>query len=118
MAQDIARQLFTPTAHNNGAALQLAPKGTNFQIKVWQALLMIPPGAVTSYQYIAKAIGSPGAARAVGTACAGNPIAVLIPCHRVLRASGALGGYAFGLDRKRALIAWEDAEMKDRALSA
>jgi AraC family transcriptional regulator of adaptative response/methylated-DNA-[protein]-cysteine methyltransferase len=70
--------------------------------------MAIPPGAVATYKQIAKAIGHPQAARAVGAACAANPIAVLIPCHRVLRETGALSGYAFGLDRKRALIAWED----------
>jgi AraC family transcriptional regulator of adaptative response/methylated-DNA-[protein]-cysteine methyltransferase len=118
MARDIARQLFAPKATNMETRLQLAPEGTNFQIKVWQALLAIPPGAVASYQSIAKAIDHPGAARAVGTACAANPIAMLIPCHRVLRESGALGGYAFGVDRKRALIAWENARADDHALSA
>jgi AraC family transcriptional regulator of adaptative response/methylated-DNA-[protein]-cysteine methyltransferase len=109
IARDVARQLFAPKTKNGGAPLQLAPKGTNFQIKVWQALMAISPGAVVSYRHIAKAIGSPQAARAVGSACAANPIAVLIPCHRVLRETGALGGYAFGLDRKRTLIAWEGA---------
>ncbi|MCZ6610830.1 MAG: methylated-DNA--[protein]-cysteine S-methyltransferase [Alphaproteobacteria bacterium] len=90
----------------SGGSLGLAPLGTNFQIKVWQALLAIPRGAVVTYAMIAQAIG---AARAIGGACAANPIAVLIPCHRVLRNSGALGGYAFGPDVKRALLAWEAA---------
>jgi AraC family transcriptional regulator of adaptative response/methylated-DNA-[protein]-cysteine methyltransferase len=64
---------------------------------------------VVTYGLIAHAIGAPKAARAIGGACAANPIALMIPCHRVLRDSGALGGYAFGLDRKRALLAWEAA---------
>lgn len=104
-AADIARRLFDP--QDNGKPLRLAPRGTNFQVKVWQALLAIPPGSLATYASIAKALGRPGAARAVGTACGANPIAVLIPCHRVLRETGALGGYAFGLARKRALIAME-----------
>jgi AraC family transcriptional regulator of adaptative response/methylated-DNA-[protein]-cysteine methyltransferase len=94
---------------DDDAPMGLAPRGTNFQIKVWQALLTIPRGAVVSYAMLARAVGAPKAARAIGGACAANPIAVLIPCHRVLRDSGALGGYAFGLERKRALLAWEAA---------
>jgi len=108
IAPDIAAALFK--RQTAGAApLRLAPRGTNFQVKVWQALLAIPPGSVATYTAIARAIGTPRAARAVGGACAANPIALLIPCHRVLRQHGALGGYAFGLSRKRALIAWEAA---------
>ena len=99
----IAARLFAPSSQP-GRPMSLAPQGTNFQIKVWQALLAIPRGAVVSYAAIAQAMGAPKAARAVGGACAANPIAVLIPCHRVLRDSGALGGYAFGLERKRALL--------------
>lgn len=108
LADGIAETLFAPEPID-GAPLRLAPRGTNFQVKVWQALLAIPPGAVSTYAAIAKAIGAPRAARAVGSACGANPIALLIPCHRVLRESGALGGYAFGLPRKRALLAWEAA---------
>lgn len=107
MAERLAARLFGPPSP--GEPLRLAPRGTNFQVKVWQALLTIPPGAVATYAAIARAIGQPGAARAVGNACGTNPVAVLIPCHRVLRETGALGGYAFGLDRKRALLAREAA---------
>ena len=82
-------------------------KGTDFQIKVWEALLTIPPGSVSTYGRIAKAIGSPGAYRAVGHAVSLNPIAYLIPCHRVIRQTGALGGYRWGTDRKAAILAWE-----------
>jgi AraC family transcriptional regulator of adaptative response/methylated-DNA-[protein]-cysteine methyltransferase len=106
--QTIAAHLFSPRSRP-GAPLSLAPRGTNFQIKVWQALLAIPRGAVVSYAMIAHAVGAPRAARAIGGACAANPIAVLIPCHRVLHDTGALGGYAFGIERKRALLAWEAA---------
>lgn len=108
LAAGIGATLFRPEKAGP-APLRLAPRGTNFQVKVWQALLAIPPGAVATYSAIAQAIGAPRAARAVGGACGANPIALLIPCHRVLRESGALGGYAFGLSRKRALIAWEAA---------
>ncbi len=87
--------------------LTLAPLGGPFQIKVWEALLAIPEGAVTTYATIARAIGRPGAARAVGRAVGQNPIALLIPCHRVLRRDGGLGGYHWGLGVKRALLAAE-----------
>jgi AraC family transcriptional regulator of adaptative response/methylated-DNA-[protein]-cysteine methyltransferase len=76
-------------------------------VKVWRALLEIPPGALATYEDIARSIGSPGAARAVGTAIGRNPVAFLIPCHRVIRGTGALGGYRWGPERKRAMIAWE-----------
>lgn len=87
--------------------LTLAPLGGPFQIKVWEALLSIPEGALTTYAAIARAIGHPGAARAVGRAVGQNPIALLIPCHRVLRRDGGLGGYHWGLGVKRALLAAE-----------
>lgn len=83
--------------------------GAPFQIKVWEALLDIPSGHVTTYSEIANAIGRPKAVRAVGTAVGRNPVSWLIPCHRALRKSGALGGYHWGLPVKRALLAWESA---------
>ena len=83
--------------------------GAPFQIKVWEALLTIPSGHVTTYSEIAGAIGAPKAVRAVGTAVGRNPISWLIPCHRALRKSGGLGGYHWGLPVKRALLAWESA---------
>lgn len=95
------------TATRGGLPLHV--RGTNFQVRVWQALLDLPPGALASYAGIAAAIGRPGAARAVGAAVARNPVACLIPCHRIVRASGELGGYRWGRVRKRALIAWEAA---------
>ncbi len=91
------------------APLHLLLKGTNFQVQVWRALIRVPPGALVSYSAIAQAIGKPGAARAVGTAIADNAIALLIPCHRVVREDGALGGYRWGEERKAALIGWEAA---------
>ncbi|WP_319825558.1 bifunctional helix-turn-helix domain-containing protein/methylated-DNA--[protein]-cysteine S-methyltransferase [Thalassovita sp.] len=83
--------------------------GAPFQIKVWEALLRIPSGHVTTYSEIAQSIGSPKAVRAVGTAVGRNPVSWLIPCHRALRKSGELGGYHWGLPVKRALLAWESA---------
>ena len=83
--------------------------GAPFQIKVWEALLSIPSGQVTTYSEIAGAIGAPKAVRAVGTAVGRNPISWLIPCHRALRKSGGLGGYHWGLGVKRAMLAWEAA---------
>ncbi len=82
-------------------------RGTGFQIHVWQALLRIPSGAGVSYGAIANAMGKPKASRAVGTAVGDNPISVLIPCHRVIQRSGALGGYAWGLSRKAVLLGRE-----------
>ncbi|WVX50852.1 Bifunctional transcriptional activator/DNA repair enzyme Ada [Roseobacter fucihabitans] len=83
--------------------------GAPFQIKVWEALLSIPSGQVTTYSQIAQAIGNPRAVRAVGTAVGRNPISWLIPCHRALRKSGGLGGYHWGLPMKRAMLAYETA---------
>ena len=90
--------------------LHLHLRGTNFQLKVWEALLRIPPGAVTSYQGLAEQAGRPGASRAVGTALGRNPIAVLIPCHRVIRKLGEFGNYRYGVTRKKALLGWEAAK--------
>ncbi|MCV2871629.1 bifunctional helix-turn-helix domain-containing protein/methylated-DNA--[protein]-cysteine S-methyltransferase [Defluviimonas sp. WL0050] len=83
--------------------------GAPFQIKVWEALLTIPSGHVTTYSDIAGAIGNPRAVRAVGTAVGRNPVSWLIPCHRAIRKSGGLGGYHWGLPVKRAMLAWETA---------
>ncbi len=113
----IAGQLFDG---NRAAPRDLPPlllRGTNFQVKVWQALLRIPPGRVASYQQVAAAIGSPSAVRAVGQAVGHNPVAVIIPCHRVILKSGALHNYRWGTPRKRALLAWE-AGRRDQAGAA
>lgn len=90
--------------------IKLHLRGTPFQLKVWAALLQIPSGQLTTYGDLAKAIGQPGAARAVGSAVGDNPVSYLIPCHRVIQASGALGGYAWGTTRKALMIGWEAAQ--------
>lgn len=97
-----------------GQAAPLHLIGAPFQIKVWEALLRIPSGQVTTYSELAGAIGHPKAVRAVGTAVGRNPISLLIPCHRALRKTGGLGGYHWGLPVKRAILAWEAAR-KDAA---
>ena len=84
-------------------------RGTAFQERVWQALRQIPAGETRSYAQIAALIGQPSAARAVALACAANPTAVAIPCHRVVRTDGSLSGYRWGVERKRALLAREAA---------
>ena len=94
---------------NNDQPANLHLIGSPLQIKVWEALLSIPSGQVTTYSEIAEHIGSPKAVRAVGTAVGRNPISWLIPCHRALRKSGGLGGYHWGLPVKRAMLAWESA---------
>ena len=89
--------------------------GAPFQIKIWEALISIPSGSVSTYSDIARAAGFPKAARAAGTAIGRNPISWLIPCHRAIRKSGGLGGYHWGLPVKRALLAWESARSEARA---
>ncbi len=89
--------------------IKLHLKGTPFQIKVWQSLLKIPLGRLSTYSTIAQQIGTPAASRAVGTAIGNNPIAFLIPCHRVIQSTGELGGYMWGTTRKAAMIGWESA---------
>ena len=93
----------------SGNPISLHVSGTNFQINVWKALLQIPPAALVSYSQVAKAIGHPNSARAVGLAVGNNPVAFLIPCHRVIQQSGGLGGYHWGKTRKQAIYAWESA---------
>jgi AraC family transcriptional regulator of adaptative response/methylated-DNA-[protein]-cysteine methyltransferase len=93
--------------------LPLDLRGTAFQIRVWRFLLQVPEGSLLSYAELAAGIGAPRAARAAASACAANRIAVLVPCHRVLRGDGGLGGYRWGIPRKRVLI---DRERARRAL--
>ncbi|CAM4339054.1 methylated-DNA--[protein]-cysteine S-methyltransferase [Vibrio astriarenae] len=93
--------------------LPLAAEGTPFQQQVWQALLAIPYGQTWSYQQIANHIGNPKAVRAVGAANGKNPISVIVPCHRVIGASGKLTGYAGGIERKQALLALERSTSND-----
>ena len=87
--------------------LKLHLKGTDFQLKVWECLLKIPMGGLSTYGDIAKTIGNPDASRAVGTAIGSNPVAFLIPCHRVIQSTGKIGGYRWGSTRKAAIIEWE-----------
>lgn len=94
-------------------AIHLHLKGTPFQLKVWEALLRIPEGQLQSYQHLANWIEHPRAVRAVGTAIGQNPIAWLIPCHRVIQSRGLLGGYRWGLTRKACLLGWEAAQHLD-----
>lgn len=105
---ELVRRIFSREA-GAGASLSLLVKGTNFQTAVWRALLRVPPGHVVSYARLAEWIGAPGAARAIGAAVGANPVAWLIPCHRVLRGDGSLGGYHWGETRKAAALAWEQA---------
>lgn len=92
--------------------IKLHLRGTDFQLKVWEALLSIPPGKLLSYGDIATEIKQPKSARAVGSAIGANPIAFLIPCHRVIQASGLIGGYRWGATRKSVMIGWESAQLK------
>ena len=108
---ELAQAIFFPgQASPPVAPLSLILKGTNYQIKVWTALLRIPPGTVTTYGGLAKALGAPKSARAVGSAVAKNQIAYLIPCHRVIRGMGAIGEYRWGAVRKKAMLGWEAAK--------
>ena len=96
----------------DGGPTPLLLKGTNFQVKVWSALLRLPAGRVVSYLDLACAIGQPRAVRAVGNALAHNPVGFVVPCHRVIHATGALGDYRWGRVRRRALLAWEAAQIE------
>jgi AraC family transcriptional regulator, regulatory protein of adaptative response / methylated-DNA-[protein]-cysteine methyltransferase len=109
----LVANIFQPSDQRTGK-LSLLLNGTNFQIKVWEALLRIPSGSVVTYEDIALSIGMPRAARAVSNAVANNPVAVLIPCHRVIRKDGAFGGYHYGTARKKALLGWEMAQAELR----
>lgn len=102
----LVEQLFHPTSHQTGD-LYLHLRGTPFQLLVWQALIHLPIGQLASYQQIAASIGKPSASRAVGSAIAKNPVAFLIPCHRVIQATGELGQYRWQSERKKALHLWE-----------
>ena len=116
LRDDAATQAFMPrifaepgnSIPRDAPPIRLFLRGSRFQLKVWQALLEIPPGGLTTYQDIARRIGLPaGAARAVGNANGANPVSWLIPCHRVIRKTGELGGYGWGIGRKLAMIGWE-----------
>ncbi|PQY23766.1 bifunctional transcriptional activator/DNA repair enzyme protein Ada, partial [Cronobacter sakazakii] len=93
-------------------ALPLDLRGTAFQLRVWQALQSVPPGSTISYQALAERTGNPQAVRAVASACAANKLAIVVPCHRVVRRDGALSGYRWGADRKARLLAREREQEK------
>lgn len=113
--QSLANQIFpTPKATSSGQPPQRLPvllRGSAFQLKVWEALLKIPEGQLSSYDQIAQAIGQPTASRAVGTAIGSNPVGYLIPCHRVIKKTGLFGGYRWGAERKQAMLGWEAARV-------
>jgi AraC family transcriptional regulator of adaptative response/methylated-DNA-[protein]-cysteine methyltransferase len=104
-AQELAGEIF----HAPGPPLRLHLRGTNFQLKVWRALLAIAPGGLATYQDVASDIGQPAASRAVGSAVGANPVSFLIPCHRVIRKTGVFGNYRWGAARTLALCGWEAA---------
>jgi AraC family transcriptional regulator of adaptative response/methylated-DNA-[protein]-cysteine methyltransferase len=104
LASSLVNSIFSP---DEESGLRVHVQGTNFQVQVWKALLQLASGETTSYGEIAQAVDRPGAARAVGSAVGSNPVAWLIPCHRVLRSDGQLGGYHWGTRRKEAMLAWE-----------
>ena len=107
----VAQLLTTASQDSAQRPLSLHVAGTNFQVAVWRALLRIPVGQAVTYSQVAQAVGSPAAVRAAGTAIGANPVAFVIPCHRVIQQSGALGGYRWGLERKQALQVWERLQL-------
>lgn len=113
----LGKAIFAPRQHD-GEPLKLVLYGSPFQIKVWEALLRIPQGALVSYDGLAASIGAVGAARAVGSAVGDNPISFLIPCHRVIRKSGAISHYHWGRPRKMAMIGWEAAQRERLVMDA
>jgi AraC family transcriptional regulator of adaptative response/methylated-DNA-[protein]-cysteine methyltransferase len=109
-----ARQIFDPATWTKDRPVRLVMIGTDFEVRVWESLLKIPMGRAVSYRDIARHLGQPTASRAVGSAVGHNPISFVVPCHRVLRGDGSLGGYHWGLTRKRALIGWETGRLAGR----
>ena len=101
--------IFSPKKRKGANPVKLLLMGTNFQIKVWEALLRIPPGSMVCYEDLARRLGKPSAVRAVGSAVGRNPISFLIPCHRAIRKMGITGDYHWGSARKKAILAWEAA---------
>ena len=106
-ATALAWSIFSAPFEDESRPLTVYVRGTNFQLAVWRALLRVPPGKVVTYGRLAEAVCSAQAARATGTAVGSNPVAFLIPCHRVIRADGITGNYAGGATRKRCMLAWE-----------
>jgi len=110
--KEIVETIFMRDRWRRDQPFRLILKGTNFQIKVWEALLQIPEGAAVSYEIIARRIGSPRAVRAVGGAVASNPVSFVIPCHRVIRKPGEFGNYQGGKTRKKIILAWESVHSR------
>jgi AraC family transcriptional regulator of adaptative response/methylated-DNA-[protein]-cysteine methyltransferase len=110
VTQPLVAGIFRSMGQSLDQPLQIYMSGSNFQLKVWEALLRIPPGSVVSYRDIASSIGEPRASRAVGNALAQNPVPVLIPCHRVINSLGEFGSYHYGDARKIAMLGWEMAK--------
>lgn len=109
-AKKMAGRIFAcPPRPGSTQPLRAFVRGTPFQVRVWRALLKVQPGTLTSYRRLSEVIGQPGAARAAGAAVGQNPLAYLIPCHRVIRETGVISGYHWGQMRKRAIIAWESS---------
>ena len=108
-AERLGNRIFAQAGPQPAQPLALWVKGTNFQLQVWRALMNVPFGALTTYGELAARTGHPRAARAVGSAVGGNPVAWLIPCHRVIRETGAIGDYRWGPARKAAILGWEAA---------
>ncbi len=104
-----AERIFNGPKDKKKSPLNLLLAGTNFQVRVWEALLKIPRGSMVSYEFVASAIGEPAAARAVGSAVGSNPVGYIIPCHRVIRKIGVIGDYGWGAARKKAMLGWEAA---------
>jgi AraC family transcriptional regulator of adaptative response/methylated-DNA-[protein]-cysteine methyltransferase len=102
---------FTPDLWRKGQPLKIVMIGSDFEIRVWRALLSIPFGRLTTYGDLAQTIGQPKAARAVGAAVGRNPISFVVPCHRVIGKSGTLTGYHWGLSRKQAILGWEACQL-------
>jgi AraC family transcriptional regulator of adaptative response/methylated-DNA-[protein]-cysteine methyltransferase len=109
--RELVERIFNPSFADTRAPLHLILNGTNFQIKVWEALIKIPFGAVVSYEDVAIQVGIPGATRAVGSAVGKNPISFIIPCHRVIRKTADFGNYGGGTARKKAILGWEAAQV-------
>lgn len=104
-------RIFDPAQWQDGQPLRVVLIGTDFEVRVWETLLKLPLGKATTYGTIARSIGKPKAARAIGAAVGRNPISFVVPCHRVIGQSGALTGYHWGLTRKRAILGWEAAQI-------
>jgi AraC family transcriptional regulator of adaptative response/methylated-DNA-[protein]-cysteine methyltransferase len=106
-----ATRIFDPSRWRADQPLRVVMIGTDFQVRVWEALLSIPMGHARTYSALARQIGEPKASRAVGAACGANPVSFVVPCHRALAKSGALTGYHWGLTRKRAILGWEAGQV-------